>query len=51
MKTNSVVITTIIALIILELGAMHYGINGGFRTLIVGIIAGLGGWRIKVKDE
>ena len=48
MKANSVVITAIVCLAIMEIFAMHYGINGTVRTVIFTIIAGLAGWRIKI---
>ena len=38
-----VVITAIIGLVVLECFAMHYGINGTFRTIIFTAIAGLAG--------
>ena len=47
MKANSVVICAIICSSVLEVFAMHYGINGTFRTMIFTVIAGLAGWRIK----
>lgn len=50
MKTNSVVITAIIVLCIIQLAAMYFGINGTFRTMVVGAICGLAGWRIPVKE-
>jgi len=46
MKANSVVITAIIVLGILECVAMYHGINGTFRAIIFAAIAGLAGWRI-----
>ena len=46
MKTNSVVITAIIVLGILEVFAMYHGINGTFRTIVFMAIAGLAGWRV-----
>ena len=36
---KSVLITTIIGLVILEIAAMQYGINGTMRTIIFSIIA------------
>ena len=51
MKTNSVVITGIICLTILEIYAMFNGINGTFRTFIFTAIAGLAGWRIKINGS
>ena len=48
---NSVVITAIIALLIIQILAIKYGINGGLRTLIVGVIAGLAGWRIPIGNK
>lgn len=50
MKANSVVITAIVCLTILEIGAMFNGINGTFRTIIFMAIAGLAGWRIPSKS-
>ena len=50
MKPNSVVITAIICLSVLEIFAMFFGINGTFRTFIFTAIAGLAGWRIKIKN-
>lgn len=47
MKANSVVITAIICLSLMEVVAMYFGINGTMRTIIFTIIAGLAGWRIK----
>jgi len=47
MKANSVVITAIMCLTLLEICAMFNGINGTFRTFIFTAIAGLAGWRIK----
>ncbi len=46
MKTNKVVIVAILSLVVVQIAAMYYGINGTFRTMIVGAIAGLAGWRI-----
>lgn len=48
MKANTVVITAIICLSILEIFAMNYGINGTFRTGVFMVIAGLAGWRVKI---
>ncbi len=50
MKSNSVVITAIIILGLLEVCAMYYGINGTFRTIIFTAIAGLAGWRVPFKE-
>jgi len=41
-----IVITAIICLSVMECFAMHYGINGTFRTIIFTIIAGLAGFAI-----
>ena len=49
MKTNSVVITAIIVLGILEAVALFNGINGTLFTLIVAVIAGLAGWTVPSK--
>jgi len=49
MKANSVVITAIICLALLEVCAMFQGINGTFRTIIFTAIAGLAGWRIPIS--
>lgn len=46
MKPNSVVITGIICLMIMQVGAMHYGVNGTFRMVVAAAIAGICGWRI-----
>ena len=51
MKANSVVITGIICLAIIQIAAMHYGINGTFRTIIAGAICGLAGWRIPINQN
>ena len=48
---NSVVITAIICLAVLEVFAMHFGINGTFRTFIFTAIAGLAGWRIPINSK
>ena len=43
-KTDkNIVITAIISLSVLEVFAMHYGINGTMRTIIFTIISGLAG--------
>lgn len=44
---NSVVITAIIALLIIQIAAMHYGINGNLRTITVIMLAGLAGYQFK----
>ena len=51
MKTNTIVITAIICLSVLEIFAMHYGINGTFRTAVFTVIAGLAGWRTEWKQS
>ena len=43
---NNIVGIAIVALAIMQVAAMYFGVNGTFRTMIVGIIAGLAGWRI-----
>lgn len=45
---RSIIVCAIISLTILELVALHNGINGTILTLVVGIIAGLAGWVIPV---
>jgi len=45
-KPIPVICTAIVGLVILELGAMHYGINGTFRTMVFAAIAGLAGWAL-----
>lgn len=45
-KATPVIVTAILALAVLEIFAMHYGINGTFRTLIFTVIAGLAGWTV-----
>ena len=45
-KPMPVICTAIGALVILELAAMYYGINGTFRTMVFAAIAGLAGWAI-----
>ena len=47
-KTNSIVMTAIIGLVVIQIFAMHYGINGTFRMIMTAAIAGLAGWRIKI---
>ena len=49
MKTNSVVITAIICLTILEIYALSQGMNGVLLTTVIAVIAGLAGWRIPMK--
>ena len=44
--SDKVVIVAIFVLCIIQLAAMYFGINGTLRTLIVGAICGLAGWRI-----
>lgn len=39
-----VAVTAIAGLVVLEIAAMHYGINGKFFATILFIIAGLAGW-------
>ena len=46
MKSDKVIITAIIGLVIIQLAAMHYGINGTLRTTIAIIIAGLAGFAL-----
>ena len=41
-----VVIVAIVCLSIMEVFAMHYGINGTFRTIIFTAIAGLAGFAL-----
>ena len=48
MTTNSVVMTAIICLTILEIYALSQGVNGMLLTTVTAIIAGLAGWRIKI---
>lgn len=38
-----IVIVAIVCLAVINIAGMHYGINGGLRTLIVGVIAALCG--------
>ena len=45
-KPNSVVISAIISLVIMQIAAMHYEINGTFRMIVAAAIAGLAGWKI-----
>ena len=40
---KSIIIVAILGLVILECFAMHYGINGTFRTMIFTAIAALAG--------
>ena len=49
MRTNAIVITAIIALVIIEVVAMILEFNGTLRMAIVAAIAGLAGWRIPTK--
>ena len=51
MKPNSVVITAIIVLGLLEAWALYNGINGTLLTLVFAIIAGLAGWRVPMKNQ
>ena len=37
-------IVGIIVIGAMQIAAMHYGINGTFRTICVGAILGIGGW-------
>ena len=46
MRTNSVVITGIICVTILETVALLKGINGTILTLVIGSIGLAAGWRI-----
>ncbi len=41
-----VIIVSIVCLSVLEVFAMHYGINGTMRTIIFTIIAGLAGFSL-----
>jgi len=41
-----IIITAIVCLTIIQLGAMHYGINGLFRSVIFAAIAGLAGFAL-----
>ena len=50
-KANSVVITAIIVLAVIEIAAMYYGVNGTLRTIIVAAICGLAGWRIPINEK
>lgn len=43
---KKIVITAIVCLTILEIIALHNGINGTLLSLVIGIIAGLAGWTI-----
>ena len=43
---KGIVMVAIVCLTILELFAMHYGINGTMRTIIFTIIAGLAGFAL-----
>ena len=43
MKDESIIITTIICLTLIEIVAMNKGINGTMRTIIFSMIAGLTG--------
>ncbi|KKN36386.1 hypothetical protein LCGC14_0774240 [marine sediment metagenome] len=45
-----VILGAIVCLTIIQIAAMHYGINGTLRTAIVGIIAGLVGYAIPTKE-
>lgn len=46
---NVMVIVALICLTIIMCVSMYFGFNGNLRTLIVGVIAGLAGWRIPTK--
>jgi len=46
----SISIVAIICLTILEIFAMHYGINGLMRSVIFAIIAGVAGLTINTKS-
>lgn len=49
---KSVLISAIAGLVILEIAAMHYGIDGKLFSLIVAVIAGLAGLsmpQLKIK--
>lgn len=52
-KMNGDVIkTAIIGLVILEIAALYFGINGQVFTAVVAVIAGLAGWiapQLRVK--
>ena len=43
MKDKSIIITALISLTVIQLAAMHYGINGTMRAIIFAMIAGLTG--------
>ena len=51
MKPNSVVITVIICITILEAIALLMGYNGTLLKIALVIIAGLGGWRIPINNN
>lgn len=46
MKDRYIAIVAIICLTIIQIAAMHYGINGALRTTICAIIAGIAGLMI-----
>jgi len=41
-----IVIAAIAALVAIEGMALYHGINGKLLTVVIGIIAGLGGWAL-----
>ena len=43
---KNIVIVAIVCLAVMQIFAMHYGINGTLRTIIVGVIAALAGLTI-----
>lgn len=49
MKPNSVVITAMIVIGVMQVGAMYFGIDGQFRAYCLGAIAGLAGWAVPTK--
>ena len=51
MKSNKVIMTAIIGLVVLECVALFNGINGTLFTIIVGAVAGLAGYTIPNGGE
>ena len=45
-KKKGIVITAMVCLTCIELVAMYLGYNGAVRSVIIALIAGLGGWII-----
>lgn len=50
-KPTAIILAAIAGLVILEIVALLKGINGTLFTMVIAVIAGIGGWAIPSPKE